>query len=192
MHSLCLPANFSRNLVLTTFLELSDAYTLCSDAEDTSPACVATRSAYYAALGCHFCGITEQALLVGFRACLPFDVPEECATANPRGLEALPESSAVSRARVWTDDVAGRDLRPEPKRVRILQPDVVGAIMYRVRTVGATVLYFRTSAATATGAGAHAGFGPLAAAAPYVVTHAHQLPWNAYAACRGANRVCAN
>lgn len=127
--SLCLPANFSGTLSLTTFLELSEAYTLCSDVEDVSPACTATRSAYYGALGCHFCGVTEQALLVGFRACLPFVGPEECAAAQPGGLDALPDSAAVSRSRVRTDEGAGRE--PAPKLVRTLLGNVASARVYR-------------------------------------------------------------
>lgn len=57
--------------------------------------CSGTRNDYYAALGCDFCGLIEQELLVGFRACLPFMSPEQCARANPDGLDAIPEDSGV-------------------------------------------------------------------------------------------------
>eukprot|EP00892_Ulva_mutabilis_P002369 jgi/Ulvmu1/12132/UM084_0059.1 len=106
---LCLPANFTGGPSLDAFLALSNAYMACSEAETVTPECADTRVEYYDALGCDFCGVMEQQTLVGFRACLPFVDAEECAAAEPDGLEALPGDSAIERFE------EGVDGEPEPE-----------------------------------------------------------------------------
>eukprot|EP00892_Ulva_mutabilis_P002884 jgi/Ulvmu1/12597/UM092_0027.1 len=75
--ALCAPASFSGTSLagLQTLVAERDA---CAAAGNTTAACEAARSAYWAALGCGSCGATEHAAVRSLQRCRPYTTAAAC------------------------------------------------------------------------------------------------------------------